>query len=204
MSLLAIRLLAGFFSSSTRVAENYLSITNDAERYLNGEINFEQATDNVVQQIHIYPTLLAIKFGSDAIVLSMTGKWIYNVVSAISSVFRGIIQGGLSIFLNRIKLSVEHFLSSLQNCSIPLILSQFKFLYNRQKTYTSSIPLVTLCDICDHIYLLIIGGTCGFKKSIQIELMKYYLECTGIIRAIAERNNINFIKYMETARSKNS
>jgi penicillin-binding protein-related factor A (putative recombinase) len=90
---------------------------------------------------------------------------------------------------------------SLKKCSVALIVTQLKHLCDIQENGISSFSIINFCNICNHIYLLIIGTTNGLTKQIQLELMKYWLECMGIIRAIAEAHNINFVKYMNRCSS---
>ncbi|CAF0824580.1 unnamed protein product [Rotaria sordida] len=134
----------------------YFVAAVDAERYLNHEINFKEATDNIVQNIHIYVPLTTAKLICDTIVLSVTG----------------LINYGLEAFKNAIKLSLNHIFTSLRSCSIGLILSQFKHIYDKHEKVLLSISII------------------------DFYLMKYLLECMGIIRAVAESNNIDFVKYM--------
>lgn len=193
--------VVGAVSGTIRMFENILPISRDAQRYINGEIDFEQATDNIIKNKKIYAPLTTIKFGCDAMIFCMTSRWIYDVVIVVRSIFKELIQFSFQAFINRIEASLSHFFLSLQNCSIVLILSQFKYLYDKQKNFVKSFSFVTFCNLCNQIYFLIIGSTFGFKKTIQIELMKYYLECMGHIRGIAEGVNIDFIKYMNKTRS---
>ncbi|CAF5009962.1 unnamed protein product [Rotaria sp. Silwood1] len=138
-------------SSTLRIVEMFFfSIPKDAERYLNHEINFKEATDGIVKNIHIYVPLTTAKLICDTIVLSTISKWIYDVLIHVRYIFKGLINYGLEAFKNAIKLSLNHIFTSLRSCSIGLIL----------------------------------------------KLMKYWLECMGIIGAVAESNNINFVKYM--------
>ncbi len=193
---------AGVASSAIRVYERFQPISNDAERYLEREINFEKATDNIVKNIRIYLPLTTTKIVCDAIVLGVTGRWIYDVLIQIRLIFKGLFNCGLTAFISGIKLSFEKFLMSLQNCTVSLILTQFVNLFDRQKKFIASISIWDFCNICNQIYFLIIALTNDFKKTIQLELVKYWLECMGIIRAIAESHNINFIKYMNRSCSR--
>ncbi|CAF4198056.1 unnamed protein product, partial [Rotaria sp. Silwood2] len=45
---------AAVVSSTVRIIERYLSTSQDAERFLKHEINFKEATDDIVKNIHIY------------------------------------------------------------------------------------------------------------------------------------------------------
>ncbi|CAF0852913.1 unnamed protein product [Rotaria sordida] len=143
-------------SSTLRIVEMFFSIPKDAERYLNHEINFKEATDGIVKNIHIYVPLTTAKLICDTIVLSTISKWIYDVLIHVRYIFKGLINYGLEAFKNAIKLSLNHIFTSLRSCSIGLILSQFKHIYDKHEK----------------------------------------LECMGIIRAVAESNNIDFVKYM--------
>jgi hypothetical protein len=196
--------VAAAVSGTIRVGENLLSISKDAQRYLNNEISFEQATDSIVKNKRLYTFLTTTKILSDTIVLSITGRWIFDIVKFVRSIFQNLISYGLEAFINGIKLSFEHFFLSLKNCSIPLVLSQFKYLYDKRKNSISSFSIINFCNICNQIYFLIIGKTNGFTKTIQLELTKYWLECMGIIRVVAESNNINFVKYMNQSCSRNN
>ncbi|CAF3688098.1 unnamed protein product [Rotaria sordida] len=183
-------------SSTLRIVEMFFSIPKDAERYLNHEINFKEATDGIVKNIHIYVPLTTAKLICDTIVLSTISKWIYDVLIHVRYIFKGLINYGLEAFKNAIKLSLNHIFTSLRSCSIGLILSQFKHIYDKHEKVLLSISIIDFFTMCNHIYLLIISQRNGFKKNIQLELMKYWLECMGIIRAVAESNNIDFVKYM--------
>ncbi len=194
--------IAAAASSTIRILENFLSTSKDAQHYLNGEINLKQATDDIVKNIRIYVPLTTTKLICDAIVLSLTGKWIYDVVISVRLIFTKLINCGFYAFINGIKSSLKHIFSSLRNCSIALVLTEFEYLYQKQKKAMSSISIIDFCNICNQIYFLIIGSTNGLTKTIQLELIKYWLQCMGIIRAIAESHNINFIKYMNRPCSK--
>jgi hypothetical protein len=189
-------------SSLIRICEGFLPISNNADRYMKREINFEQATDHIVKNIRMYTTLVSAKIVCDAIVLSMTGQWLFNVLIHIRSIFKSLLNCELAAFINGIKLSLEHFFVSLKNCSITLILTQFKYLYDKQKNIISSISILNFCNICNQIYFLLIASTGDLKKTIQLDIIKYWLECMGIIRAVAECLNINIIKYMNQSFSK--
>lgn len=195
-------IVAAGTSSLIRIGETWLPISKDAERYLKREINFEQATNNIVRKIRIYIPLTTVKIVCDAIVLSMTGQWIYDVLIHIRSIFIGLLNCGFTAFINGIKLSLEHFFNSLRNCSISLILTQFINLYDKQKKFVASISMRNFCNVCNQIYFLVLASTGDLKKIIQLELIKYWLECMGIIRAIAESLNINFVKYMNQSCSR--
>jgi hypothetical protein len=191
-----IHLFAATASGTIRVCEKFLPISKNTELYLDGKISFKEATDDIVKNIRIYIPLTTAKTVSDLIFLNMTGQWIYEVIIHVRLIFKGLINCGLEAFKNGIKLSLEHFFLFLQKCSIGIVISQFKYLFDRQKKGISAISIIDFCNICNNIYLFINGTTNGFKKTIQLELIKYWLECMGIVRAIAEYNNINFVKYM--------
>ncbi|CAF1353630.1 unnamed protein product [Rotaria sp. Silwood1] len=183
-------------SSTLRIVEMFFSISKDAERYLNHEIDFKEATDGIVKYIRVYVPLTTAKLICDTVVLSMMSQWIYDVLIHVRWIFKGLINYGFEAFKNAIKSSLKYIFTSLQTCSISLISSQFKHIYNKREKVLSSISMTDFCTICNHIYLLIISQRSGFKKTIQLELIKYWLECMGIIRVVAESNNINFVKYM--------
>jgi hypothetical protein len=193
---------AGAVSSVLRIVEKFLSTSSDAERLLRHEISFKEATDGIVKNIHIYIPLTTTKLICDTIVISMSGKWIYNVLIHVRSIFKSLINCGFEVFQNGIKLSLNYIFTSLRNCSISLILSQFKHLYDKPKNVVSSFSINDFCYISNHIHFLIIATTNGLTKTVQLELMKYWLECMGIIRAIAESHNIDFVKYMSKYSSK--
>jgi hypothetical protein len=195
-------LVAGVGSSTIRILEKIFSISKDAQRYLNHEIGFKEATDGIVKHINIYVPLTTAKVICDAIVLSMTSKWIYDILFMIRSIFKGLLNCGLHAFQNGIALSLKHFFTALQSCSISLISTQLKHLCDTPNKAISSISIIDLCNISNGIHLFIIGTTAGLAQTIQLELMKYWLECMGIIRAVAESHNINFVKYMNRACSR--
>jgi hypothetical protein len=140
--------------------------------------------------------LTTTKIICDAIILSRTVQWIYDILIDVRSIFKGLINCGFQAFQNGIISSLKCLFTSLRNCSIGLVVSQFKQLYNKPKSIMSSCSIIDFCNTCNHIYLLIVGATNDLTKTVQLELMKYWLECMGIIRAIAESHNINFVKYM--------
>lgn len=186
-------LFAAAGSSTTRIAERFLPIQDNAERYLDRDIDFREATDDIVRNIRVYVALTSTKLVCDVIVLSMTGQWIYNALMHIRGIFKGLFRCGLVAFIDGIKSSFDYVLLSLQSCSITMILNQFKNLLETQK---SSLSIMKFCTICNQIYYLIIAATCDLNRTIQLELTKYWLECMGIIRTIAESLNIDFVKYM--------
>jgi hypothetical protein len=190
-------LVAAAGSSVARIVVKFLSTPKHAERYLNYEISFEEATDSIVKNIRIYVPLTTAKVICDAIVLGMTGKWIYEILSTVMSIFKGLINCGLQAFQNGIITSLNHFFTSLRDCSITLILTQFKHFYDKRRKAISPFTMNDFCNFSNSIHLIIICSTNGLTKTVQLELMQYWLECMGIIRAIAESHNINFVKYMD-------
>jgi hypothetical protein len=165
---------AAVVASALRIVENvFLSTSTTAERYSNGRISFEEATDDIVKNIRIYVPLTTTKLICDVIVMSMLGEWIYNVIIYIRTIFKGLINCGLQAFINGIKLSLNHFFTLIRSCSIGLIRNQFCHLYDKQNKVISSISMVDFCNISNSLYLSIIGSTNGLTKSVQLELMKY-------------------------------
>jgi hypothetical protein len=193
---------AGFVSGVIRIYESLQPIGNDAERYLKDEINFEKATDDIVKNVNIYLPLTTTKLICDVVVLSVTGKWISDELIYIRSIFKSIFKCGLIAFIEGIKSFFEHLLMSLQSCSTVLILTHFANLFDKQNKFVASISMWNFCNICNQIYFLILVSTTDLKKAIQLELIKYWLECMGIIRAIAESHQINFVKYMNQSCSR--
>lgn len=186
---------AAAISSTIRIIEKFLSTASDAERYLNHEIDFKQATDSIVKNIHIYIPLTTAKVICDVIFVNIYGKWIFEVLIHVGSIFKSLINCGFEAFKNGIISSLKYIFASLGNCSISLILSQFNHL-GESNEIIPSFSIIDFCHICNHIHFLIIAMSNDLTKTIQLELMKYWLECMGIVRAIAESHNIDFIKYM--------
>ena len=186
-------LTAAAVSSSLRIAERFLPIQTNAERYLDREIDFRQATDDIVKHIRVYAAITSTKLVCDVIVLTMTGRWIYNILMHIRGVFRGLLHCGLEVFITGIQSSFDYVLLSVQSCSITMIVKQFSNFIQSQK---NSFSFLGFCTICNQIYFLLIAATCDLTRTVQLELTKYWLECMGIIRAIAESLNIDFVKYM--------
>ena len=192
---------AAAVSSALRIAERLLPIQNNAERYLDRDIDFERATDPIVKNIRTYVSLTSVKIVCDVIVVSMTGKWIYDILMHTRSIFKNLFGCGLRAFFDGMKGSCDFILVSLSTCSISMIFNQFKGLLEMQKT---SFSFMQFCTICNQIYFLIVASTCDLSRTLRLELVKYWLECMGIVRAIAEALNINFVKYIARSLKKST
>lgn len=191
---------AGVATSTARVVEKFLPIQRNAERYLDGEIDLEEATDPVVNNIRVYVSLTSVKAICDVIVVTTTGKWIFDILMHTRGIFKSLFGCGLQAFSDGMRASFDFFIVSLSTCSIRMILEQFKGFVGMHK---NAFSFMHLCFICNKIYFLIVALTCDFSRMVRLDLMKYWLECMGIVRAIAEGLNIDFVKYMARSLQKN-
>lgn len=192
---------AAAISSALRIVERFLPIQNNSERYLDGDIDFQRATDPIVNNIRVYVSLTSVKMVCDVIVVSITGKWIYDILMHTRGIFKNLFGCGLRAFFDGMKGSFDFILVSLSTCSINAISNQFKGLLEMQK---NSFSFMQFCAICNQIYFLIVASTCDLSRTVRLELVKYWLECMGIVRAVAEALNINFVKYFARSLAKNT
>ncbi|CAF0884417.1 unnamed protein product [Didymodactylos carnosus] len=89
----------------------------------------------------------------------------------------------------------KHFLAAVRDASLSILTSNLHFLRNKK----SAISLEDICNISNAIHLCIVTNAHGLSYSIQFELMKYWLEIIGIIRASAETLNIDFLCYLNNS-----
>lgn len=186
-----------FLASSALVGSSLIRIGAENEidqittEFLRKQIDIEEATRIISQSPRRYLIIVTAKAVCDTIFLSITGGRLYQLLKELWNILKPLLQSSASEFLN----GLTKCIGCIQNSAIesPSVFQTFQKLWEK---ISSKHPTTIVLQILEYISEIIFCAKIGLCNLIQFELTKYYLEIRGLIRALCEKFNINFFKYV--------
>ncbi|CAF1029017.1 unnamed protein product [Adineta steineri] len=169
-------------------------IDGNTEKYLAKDITIDEATRIISENINYYVTIVTIKAVCDITVTSLVGRKLYSMFKSLWEILKPLLTAGLKSFINGIKHAGKCIQESLKE-----LIVKGTFFHTIGDKIRSNLSLSGVLNTLDHIHKLFVCVKNGLCHTIQFELTKYYIEIMGLIRALCDKNNVNFLKYVAKA-----
>jgi hypothetical protein len=169
-------------------------INEKTTAYLAKQINVEKATRIVSKNVGYYLPMVTIKAACDLVVASGIGRGLYALFKKLWGILNPLFESSRKAFMNGIKKSFD----CIQQSARELLNKCSSFHTICDKVFSKS-SITKVIQALDYIGKIIVCATTGFCRIVQFELTKYYLEIRGLLRALCEKFNINFLKYVPKA-----
>ncbi|CAF0981738.1 unnamed protein product [Adineta ricciae] len=169
-------------------------INENTTQFLAKKINIEVATRIISENITYYVSIVTFKAVCDIIVVSVVGRKLYHMFQQLWKILEPLLKLGLKGFIDGIAKCEKCIQASLKELLEKGV--SFHTIYDKVRPHTT---VSNVLKALDGIYKFICSAKAGFCYTIKFELTKYYLEIVGFIRALCEKLNINFLKYLAQA-----
>jgi hypothetical protein len=166
-------------------------INEKTTTYLARQINVEEATRIISENVGYYLPLVTFKIGCDVVVASIIGRQLYNLFKNLWRNLKPLLKSGWDAFMN----SIEKSFSSIQQSTRELAAKCSSF-HTICDEICSKCPITKVIQALDYIQKAVVCAKTGLCRIVQFELTKYYLEIRGLLRALCEKFNIPFLKYV--------
>lgn len=166
-------------------------INEKTTAYLAKQINIEEATRIISENVKYYLPMVTIKAACDLVVISIIGRSLYSLFKNLWRILQPLLKSSWEAFMDGIKKSF----ACIQKSARELIDKCSSFHTIRDKVCSKS-SITNVIQALDYIQKIVVCAQTGFCRIVQFELTKYYLEIRGLLRALCEKFNINFLKYV--------
>lgn len=178
------------------IARRYFEsdINEKTEDLLAKNIDVEETTRIVSENVGYYLPMVTAKAVCDIIVASLIGRNFCYLFKKLWGILKPLFTSSLKGFIG----GIEKCFCCIQQ-SLKELFTKGISIHTIGEKIRSKISISGVLEALDYTQKFISCVTTGLHRLVRFELTKYYLEIRGLLRALCEKFNINFLKYVPKA-----